>query len=235
MTADIHALSGAYALDAVDPQERAEFERHLAGCPSCQAEVDSLREAGAALAELSTQTPPAHLREEVLSGARQIRPLPPKVLPIGQKRGWRRAGVLLAAAAVALGLVLVAYPRLNSQSGDRLAAVAAIQHAPDASATEQKLANGASVIWYRSASLDRTAVVVKNMPAPASGRVYELWLQNSAAQMVPAGFLPTGGSASAVLKSSTPDAKGAGITVEPAGGSPSPTSLPLSVVAFKAT
>src|SRR5918999_1118607 len=47
---DIHALSGAYAVDAVDDIERASFERHLAECPSCRAEVASLRETSAALA-----------------------------------------------------------------------------------------------------------------------------------------------------------------------------------------
>ena len=42
--ADIHALSGAYAVDALDETERAEFERHLTGCPSCRDEVDDLRD-----------------------------------------------------------------------------------------------------------------------------------------------------------------------------------------------
>ena len=44
---DIHALSGAYAIDALDDIERAQFERHLAECAECRAEVDSLREASA--------------------------------------------------------------------------------------------------------------------------------------------------------------------------------------------
>ena len=48
---DIHALSGAYAVDALDDLERAGFERHLAGCAACRAEVASLREATAAMAD----------------------------------------------------------------------------------------------------------------------------------------------------------------------------------------
>jgi len=55
---DIHALSGAYAVDAVDDIERASFERHLASCPTCRAEVASLREASALLADAATTTPP---------------------------------------------------------------------------------------------------------------------------------------------------------------------------------
>ena len=46
---DVHALSGAYAVDALDDLERAAFERHLAECPECRAEVDSLREAASLL------------------------------------------------------------------------------------------------------------------------------------------------------------------------------------------
>ena len=41
MSGDIHALSGAYAVDAVDDLERAMFERHLAQCGTCRAEVDT--------------------------------------------------------------------------------------------------------------------------------------------------------------------------------------------------
>ena len=36
---DIHALCGAYAVDAVDDLERAAFDRHLADCEACAAEV----------------------------------------------------------------------------------------------------------------------------------------------------------------------------------------------------
>ena len=56
---DIHALSGAYAIDALDDIERAQFERHLAECAECRAEVESLREAGGMLAEAVSATPPA--------------------------------------------------------------------------------------------------------------------------------------------------------------------------------
>ena len=55
---DIHALSGAYAIDALDDIERAQFERHLAKCAECRAEVESLREASAMLAETTAVEPP---------------------------------------------------------------------------------------------------------------------------------------------------------------------------------
>ena len=66
MNADIHALSGAYAVDALDDVERAEFERHLQQCPECQDEVASLRAAAVELTHASALTPPPALRDSVL-------------------------------------------------------------------------------------------------------------------------------------------------------------------------
>ncbi|MDN4173283.1 anti-sigma factor [Nocardioides sp. SOB77] len=79
MSDDIHALSGAYAVDALDDLERAQFERHLAGCDSCREEVDGLRETSALLAETTMTTPSAELRDRVLAGIATVRPLPPVV------------------------------------------------------------------------------------------------------------------------------------------------------------
>ncbi|MDF9715146.1 anti-sigma factor [Nocardioides sp. ChNu-153] len=74
---DIHALTGAYAVDALSDAERAEFEEHLALCADCRAEVASLQEA-AALLPLVSETPvPASLRASVLDSIAQVRPLPP--------------------------------------------------------------------------------------------------------------------------------------------------------------
>ena len=42
MSPDLHHLSGAYAVDALDDAERTSFEQHLAGCADCRAEVAEL-------------------------------------------------------------------------------------------------------------------------------------------------------------------------------------------------
>ena len=39
---DIHTLSGAYALDAVDDIERVAFARHLTECPACAGRLRKL-------------------------------------------------------------------------------------------------------------------------------------------------------------------------------------------------
>ena len=78
MTTSIHALSGAYAVDALDDDERAGFEAHLPGCRDCQVEVAELRRAAAELAHDVAEEPPAALRASVLGAIAQVRPLPPE-------------------------------------------------------------------------------------------------------------------------------------------------------------
>ena len=64
----VHALSGAYVVDALDDDERRLFEQHLPECVDCQHEVASLREAAALMADDAALTPPPSLRDSVLAG-----------------------------------------------------------------------------------------------------------------------------------------------------------------------
>ena len=77
MSPDLHHLSGAYAVDALDDAERTSFEQHLAVCADCRAEVAELSAAAGSLASLTEATPPPSLRASVLSDIAQVRPLPP--------------------------------------------------------------------------------------------------------------------------------------------------------------
>jgi hypothetical protein len=64
---DVHAAAGSYAVDALSPGERLEFEAHLVGCAGCQQEVAEFAETLAELSPLSAATPPASLRASVLA------------------------------------------------------------------------------------------------------------------------------------------------------------------------
>ena len=55
---DVQSLLGAYALDALDPDETAEVEEHLAGCPRCRAEVAAHRQTASLLATPGGEAPP---------------------------------------------------------------------------------------------------------------------------------------------------------------------------------
>ncbi|HWB72616.1 MAG TPA: zf-HC2 domain-containing protein, partial [Egibacteraceae bacterium] len=92
MSPDVHALTGAYALDALTGDERAFFERHLAGCDHCRREVDGFAATAALLGAATARLPPARLRPRVLElgdATRQLSPertAGPGVHP-GRRRG----------------------------------------------------------------------------------------------------------------------------------------------------
>ena len=77
---ELHLLTGAYALDALDPAERAAFEEHLATCESCQAEVKELRATAGLLGAAAAETPPPSLKERVMAEVDRTRQDPPLVV-----------------------------------------------------------------------------------------------------------------------------------------------------------
>jgi anti-sigma factor RsiW len=100
---EIHDLVAAYALDAVDDDERMAFERHLETCERCRNELASLRDTAASLAYAAGPTaPPPELRERILDTARQERP---NVVPLRPRRS-RATSVLGATAAIAAGVAI---------------------------------------------------------------------------------------------------------------------------------
>ena len=73
---DVHSAVGAYAVDALSADERAEFESHLAGCHACQFEAAEFAETVAELAPLVAMTPPPALRSAVMDAIAGTRQLP---------------------------------------------------------------------------------------------------------------------------------------------------------------
>lgn len=243
MNTDIHALSGAYAIDALDDIERAQFERHLAVCGDCQAEVASLREAAGLLAETTSTTPPASLRDRILAEIETVRPLPPLApAPEAEEtpahgRRWSRGLVAAAAVVAALGAGGVVWHPWTDQSSQApsLSAADRVRNAADAVTVTRKVDGGEATITA-SRSLNQFVVSTQGMPALPAGKVYEMWLQDSDHAMVPvSGGLMTAADATVVLKGDVANALGAGITVEPAGGSRVPTSDPVALFSFERT
>lgn len=239
MSVDIHALSGAYAVGAVDDVERARFERHLADCAPCRAEVDSLREAAARLGETSATAPPPSLREAVLRDIQYVRPLPPVAsVEAATGRPRRRRPALIAAAAAAavvaiLGVgAIVVRPWADDTSQTQLSASEQVIRADDVERIDVPLEGSGSATVYRSREHNRAVIVTADMPDAPSGHTYELWLQHGD-HMVAAGQM-TGGSNTVLLEGDPDSAAGVGITVERAGAEPSrPSDKVVAVVAFE--
>jgi hypothetical protein len=244
MSDDIHALSGAYAVDALDDIERAQFERHLAQCSACQHEVASLREASALLAETTVLQPSGQLRDRVLAGIGTVRPLPPVVAeetegsatdPSIRGRRRRAATLLVAAAAVvAVGTGGVVWHSVGDNGGHGATDLAhTVITAPDHETYTHDLGNGATATIYRSKKYDDAVVVTHGMPAPPAGHEYVVWYQRGAA-MRPAAIMPTGADNTVLLRGHAASADGVGITVEEKGPMPStPSTDVVAVVPFR--
>lgn len=232
---DVHALSGAYAVDALDDAERAAFERHLAECADCRAEVASLRETAGLIAETIATEPPPELRDRVLAGIRTVRPLPPEVPAPVVPRRRRSPRLLLAAAAAAVivgGGGVVAWQQPWSDDTSQVSFAQQVLRASDAKSTSLDFPGGASATVTHSDSLGRAVIVTEDMPPPPPGKVYELWLDQPGEGMVPAGLMPVASDQTLLLTGDAATATRAGITVEPAGGSQEPSTEPIALFDF---
>jgi anti-sigma-K factor RskA len=253
-SSDPHTLAGAYALDAVPEPDRARFERHLAGCESCRQEVRGMREATAALAAAAAVQPPAALREAALRAAGQTRQFPPPVIPArtawAARRGhggprWRPrlavalVGALacaLAAVAVVAGVLAYGMQGRLDQAQFRDHTVALVLGASDATMMSAHLSTGGTatvVMSHRERALVFTAADLHVLPPAES---YELWLTGPAGNK-PAGMITVSGRGKMVgpmVVSGLSAGDSVRLTVEPAGGSPRPTSPPIVVIILAA-
>lgn len=254
MTESIHFLAGAYVVDALDDVERADFEQHLAGCADCRAEVASLSEGAAVLADAVSTTPPPALRDRVLADIATVRPLPPLEAqdegaaapvpvpapapvpaPVTRLDSWRRRGValLVAAAAVvaAVGVGGVWQPWEDDASTQPTAAER-VMTAPDAERVSLEFDGGARATVVYSDELGKSVLLTERMPPPPEGKVYQVWYDVPGEGMVSAAVMPVKEDQTVMLEGDASEATGAGITVEPEGGSPEPTSEPIALFAF---
>lgn len=111
----IGELLESYALGALDPDEQAEVEKHLAECERCRARARELAEVVHALPEALAATsplrPPSGLRESVLQKVARPAAKGPRV------RALLRPGVIGAVAAVVVAVLSLAW---NAHLSDAL-------------------------------------------------------------------------------------------------------------------
>lgn len=219
---DIHELAGAYALDALDDDERVRFEAHLRSCEPCQVEVAEFQSVALALAEDDHAQPPAGLKASVLAQVGETRQDAPQLATVSRGRFGRSQSVLAVAAAVALFVVgVVTFIRPDTDpTSEVVSAVDAVVATLDPTTDGQ--AGTVQVVW--SGAQDQVAVIASDLADPGPGKSYALWflLEDGVA---PAGlFDPDDGSVAAVLAIDDLDTTGWGITIEPDTGSDQPTT-----------
>ncbi len=244
MSDDLHSLSGAYVLDALTDDERADFEVHLERCPTCRDEVASLREVAPLLAETVAAPPPPSLRADVLARARETRQDPPEVpeqsgaaapedeeseaagvrpTPLRRRRRWAVALAAAAALLVGGGITWQVVDRASTSVTEEVAA------ADDARTWQTETADGGTVEVIHSESVGRSVLRVEGLDDPGEGKAYQAWLQDDEGHMSPAGVMAdTDGEM--VLDGDLDDAEGVGVSTEPAEGSEQPTSDPIALI-----
>jgi anti-sigma-K factor RskA len=227
-TADIHALTGAYALDAVSGTERMEFERHLAECDSCAQEVRELRDTAARLAIAAAATPPPDLRNRVLDQIKTVRQLPPvtSVVPLRRRSFGQRLTTVAAAvffvAAAGLGVVVVQQNQKLDESQAYAARIERILSADDAQLLPMENRDGGMMNVAVSRSLDEMLLVSEDLPAPPEGKTYQVWTIVDDTPRSAGLMEPDSGNVSKML-SGFSSAAAVAVSVEPDSGSKTPT------------
>ncbi|WP_097878181.1 anti-sigma factor domain-containing protein [Streptomyces sp. ms184] len=245
-TAELHTLTGAYALHALPESEQQAFERHLEDCEACTQEVRELSATAARLGLAVAEAPPRELRERVLQEITTVRQETPahgrRERTGGRGRTGRWYAYALAAcvaAAAAFGGVAVWQNQVAqdarqeaNQAQRQNEQLAQVLSAPDAKTSSSELTGGARGTVVVSQSQNRAVFLASGMAPPPSGKVYQIWF-NDEGTMRSAGLMDPKASDDAVLLNGPVDqASGMGITVEPAGGSAEPTSDPVALMDF---
>ena len=178
-------LLGAYALDAVLPDEAAEMAQHLETCPTCPAELRLLRTAVHAQALVAEERAPSpelreSLRAAIASPADRSLASIPLLEPVSLQERRRAGGFgtlpawskLAAVLAVVLIGSLIAWNiSLRGDEGSDRGRVVG-QFAATADAPSPSL--GGEVRYLK----DENLLVLKmhDLPALSGNEVYQLWL-----------------------------------------------------------
>ena len=232
---DIHQLAAAYALDAVDERERAEFEAHYPTCPVCKAEITGFRETLSQVAASVAVDPPASLKANVMAeigNTRQLSPLLPEaVVDLATHRQSRQRMVRVLSVAAALILIalgaFVVGRNSDGGSNDYADAAARIFASPDVRiSTLDGTGTGTfKVAW--SPSSNEAVVLGDGLIDPGTGKAYELWMIDGAGPhaMDMLDKADGGQVRRAVPVNGSPDQWA--VTVEPDTGVDAPTTAPI--------
>ena len=181
--AEITELLGAYALDAIEDDERAEIEDHLRDCARCRAEVAEHRETAAFLAHAGTDAP-AGLWDRIAAEIEPAGDVVPFAPPLGRSRPasfWPAAAAIISAAAAIVIGVLVVEVRDQDRRIDQLAA----RRAPADAIAGAMAEPGARVVQLVDDDGIALPVVLTSdgtawlqaaaLPALDDSRTYQLW------------------------------------------------------------
>jgi hypothetical protein len=245
----------AYALGAVAPEEGAHIEEHLAECLACWEHLSESQRAAALLAlAVPLEEPREDLRRRIIAQA-QLEALPAAATsPI--PRGWRLPRlVAIGATAVALATVgalswsLVETRHLRSdyndiqqqasvtgQQANNAAKLVGVLARPDVQTAEMVtsgIAAGATAYYVWTLDGKQGAVVCHDLPDPPEGKVYQLWLSCGPEPVDGGTFMAWEGQCQHIVSPKcTSPLSGVNVSLEPAGGSVSPSNEIVLTASF---
>jgi len=220
---DCQADAAAYVLGAMDEPEAQAFGRHLRTCAACQAEVENLEGAVAALPAMVPQLePPATLRKRVMAEVRadgqRRSPAAGRFPPsLAWSRPRRMVGGLAAAAAVGIAAAVVVIVLVAGGSSTRVITAAITWH------------HGSAALKLTG---QRGELVVTGMPAPPPDHIYEVWVKRGDRTPAPTAALfdvNRSGQADVDVPGDLHGVTAVLVTPEPSGGTKVPTAGPVLV------
>lgn len=232
MTTDLHSLIAPYALDALDTDERNRFEAHLEQCADCRAELAGFLATAVLLGDTQSQTPPAGLREQLMSEIVRTPQERPVVTSLAQRRGLLRRTLprIAVAAALLIGAVGVGGYAIEHQNvrdaESQNQVMSNVLGADDLATSGKSFDSGGSVKLYTSDNANAAVIIAKNLPSPGKGKVYQVWLVDGTGPHSQ-GYFKTNGQ---MVMKGVAKAETIAVTVEPDGGSPQPTSDPIATI-----
>lgn len=230
MSADFHVqeLIPAYALGCLDQDDALLVSQHLVTCPTCQAELQSYEEVVAQLAlAVPKAVPSADLPSRLMGRLQDSKAV------LASPSWWQRLRTTKPRLGLAWGIAsaiiimiltvsnLLLWQRINQiETGPRSGRMRAIP------LTSTNAAPGADGFIIIGADGQNGALVVDKLPLLTPEQQYQLWLirdgQRTSAAVFSVDEYGYGGTR-IKAPGSLFEYSACGVSIEPAGGSPSPT------------
>jgi anti-sigma factor RsiW len=221
---------GAYLLGALPELDAQAFRRHLQECSDCRDELEHLRPAADALPRaVEPFVPPTSLKRSLMEVVKAEARERGGIEAVGRRRFFSRSRLAIVPTRAALAgavAVLVAGAAIGF-GVDRATRGGGGARTIAARVDRSILSRGSARLEVPSGGRSAT-LVVRNLPPPPAGKVYEVWIQRGGG-VHPAGALfdvGRDGRGAAAIPGGVTGASAVLVTREPSRGSLKPTERP---------
>ncbi len=215
--------AAAFVLGALEDRELDAFRTHIARCVVCRDECGTFQAVAGTLPLAVPQVPaPRRLRRRVLRGANA---------GASGARGRSQAAQIPQRDRHAL------VPRVGFAAATAVIAVVGLggvglSHGGATTRTVEASVVGSNGDALLTLAADRAELVVRHLPAPPAGEIYQVWLKRGDRPLAPTSTLfsvTAAGVGSADVPGDLHGVSQVMVTAEPAGGSATPTTAPVII------